>query len=69
MEEELKEVKARIKGLEAEVETLKEKLNEVISCLADNELTRKSIVDYIYPEEEEEKEEGEDKETKETPGE
>lgn len=56
------ELLKRLQSVEAEVETLKEKLNEVVSCLADNELTRKSVVDYLYPEEEEEdKEKAEEK--------
>jgi hypothetical protein len=58
------ELLKRLQSVEAEVETLKEKLNEVISCLADNELTRKSVVDYLYPEEEEEEEDKEKAEEK-----
>jgi len=50
MEEELN---AKIDLLESEVTALKQKVNEIVACLEDNELFRKVSVDYLYPEEEE----------------
>ncbi len=44
-----------LKNLGIKLETLTNKLNEVIACLSENELTRKIEVDYL--EEEEKKEE------------
>lgn len=57
------EDKTKIEVLEEKVEILTEKLNEVISCLEDNELTRKLGVDYLYPEGEEENAEESEEET------
>ena len=59
------EEKTKVEVLEEKVEVLTQKLNEVVSCLEDNKLSRKVAVDYIYPEEEKE----EEKEAKETPSE
>ena len=48
MEEKLN---AKIDLLESEITALKQKVNEIIACLEDNELTRKVNVNYLYPEE------------------
>ncbi len=50
------ELNAKIDLLETEVTDLKQKVNEIVACLEDNELSRKVSVDYLYPEEEEAKE-------------
>ena len=46
----------KVEVLEEKVELLTQKLNEVVSCLQDNKLSRKVPVDYIYSEGEEEEE-------------
>lgn len=61
-----KEENAKIDLLESEVTALKQKVNEIVACLEDNELTRKVNVDYLYPETEAEEEEAEE-ETAEEP--
>ena len=53
------ELNAKIDLLESEITTLKQKVNEIIACLEDNELSRKVSVDYLYPEEEDAEEEEE----------
>jgi len=53
--------------LESEVTALKQKVNEIVSCLEDNELSRKISVEYLYPEEEEAEEEEVKEETAEEP--
>ncbi len=60
------ELNAKIDLLESEITALKQRVNEIVACLEDNELTRKVSVDYLYPEEEEEEAE---EETKEEPAE
>jgi len=45
------ELEGKIEVLEERVESLTQKVNEVISCLEDNNLSRKVSVEYIYPEE------------------
>lgn len=47
------ELKNKIEVLELQVETLTNKVNEVVSCLEDNELSRKVPVEYINTEAEE----------------
>ena len=54
------ELNAKIELLESEVTALKQKVNEIVSCLEDNELSRKISVDYLYPEEEAEEEPAEE---------
>ena len=44
------ELNAKIDLLETEVTDLKQKVNEIVACLEDNELSRKVSVDYLYPE-------------------
>lgn len=65
------ELNAKIEILEGKVELLTQKLNEVISCLEDNELSRKVTIDYIYNEgvegEEKPEEETAEEEAEETP--
>ena len=46
----------RIKLLEEKIESLTTKLNEVISCLEENEIFRKTSVEYIMEEDEEQEE-------------
>ena len=60
------ELKNKVELLEVKVDSLTQKVNELVSCLEDNELYRKVSVDYIYPEKKEE-EEGEEEEKEETP--
>lgn len=55
----------KIELLEAKLEVVTQKLNEVISCLEDNELTRKLSVEYLYPEDMQEEEEREEEEAEE----
>jgi len=44
------ELKKAVEVLEVKVEALTQKVNELVSCLEDNELYSKVAVDYIYPE-------------------
>ena len=48
----------RIKLLEEKVESLTVKLNEVIFCLEENKIFRKTPVEYIMEEDEEQEEPG-----------
>ena len=50
------ELKNKIELLEEKVDLLTQKVNEVVSCLEDNELFRKTAIDYVYPEEQKEEE-------------
>ena len=62
------ELNAKIDLLESEIEILKQKTNEVIACLEDNELSRKVSIEYLYPEEmEEDNKPAEEETTKEEP--
>lgn len=47
------QLELKITILENEVTLLKEKINEIIACLDENELSRKTSVDYLETEEEE----------------
>lgn len=40
----------RIEDLESKVVILMNKVNELVACLEENNLSRKVSVDYIYPE-------------------
>ena len=53
----MEELKKQVELLEAKVDSLVTKVNEIVSCLEDNELYPKVSVDYIYPDVEEETEE------------
>lgn len=50
------ELTKKIELLENKVNILTEKMNEIIVCLDDNELSRKVTIDYIEAEEEAETE-------------
>lgn len=49
----MEELRKNIELLESKVESLTQKINEVIACLEDNEIYRKVSVDYVYSGEEE----------------
>ncbi len=46
------ELKQKLETLENALNILIQKVNEVVSCLEDNNLSRKVSIDYIYSEEE-----------------
>ena len=47
----------KIKALEEEIKLIKNKLNEIVACLSENNLNRKVEVEYLFEEEEVEDEE------------
>lgn len=56
MKEEFEELNDLLGNFEKKVESLTQKVNEVVLCLEDNKLYRKVAVEYVYSEEEKEEE-------------
>jgi len=54
------ELKEKVEILEKAVESLTQKVNEVVKCLEDNEIYSKNSVDYLYLDEDNEEEEEEE---------